>query len=108
MSDLFGGLEGEGVLQPTFRATQEQAAIMLERNSRVYDYIHKNPSEAKLFNATTESGAECAGANATSTGSQAAPDMPVHAQGNLSAQPPGAATLFNTATVHNVATHTHT
>ena len=76
MSDLFGGLEGEGVLQPTFRATQEQAAIMLERNSRVYDYIHKNPSEAKLFNATTESGAECAGANATSTSSQAAPDMP--------------------------------
>ncbi len=35
MSDLFGGPEGEGPLQPTFRATQEQAAIMLERNSRV-------------------------------------------------------------------------
>ena len=73
MSDLFGGPEGEGPLQPTFRATQEQAAIMLERNARVYDYIHKNPSEAKLFNTTTESGAECAGANSASTSSQAAP-----------------------------------
>ena len=107
MSDLFGGPEGEGPLQPTFRATPEQAAIMLERNSRVYDYIHNNPSEPKLFDATTESGAVCAGANATSTGSQVAPDMPVHAQGNLSVQPPGAATLFHTATACNVARHAY-